>query len=88
DNPEAFDQKAIELCTNAEVWKDNQNNGFKVLNQRFNKANFENDFVQKIKTLSTDLKTHRQSNFIGNVLQHQTLQSTKYLSKWIEEKNR
>ncbi len=88
DNQEAFTQKAVELYTKAEVWKDKQNNGFKVLNHRFDKSNFKDEFAQKIEDLRTDLKSHRQNNFIGNILQHQTLQSTKYLSKWIEEKNR
>lgn len=87
DNPETFAQKAIELYTKAEVWQDKQHNGFKILNQRFNKTNFENDFAQKIETLTLNLKSHRQNNFIGHILQHQTLQSTKYFSKWIEEKN-
>ena len=88
DNLETFAQKAVELYTNAEVWKAKQNSGFKVLNQRFDKANFKDEFAQKIESLSMDLKSHRQNNFIGHILQHQTLQSTKYLSKWIEEKNR
>ncbi|APY09389.1 glycosyltransferase [Winogradskyella sp. J14-2] len=88
DDPEAFAQKAVELYTKAEVWKDKQQNGFKVLNHRFDKSNFKDEIAQKIEELRTDLKTHRQKNFIGNILQHQTLQSTKYLSKWIAEKNR
>lgn len=88
DNPEAFVQKAVELYTNAEIWQHKQRNGFKVLNQRFDKGNFKNEFAQKIETLSSNLKSHRQNNFIGNILQHQTLKSTKYLSKWIAEKNR
>jgi len=27
-------------------------------------------------------------NFLGTILQHHTLKSTKYMSKWIEEKNK
>jgi len=88
DNLETFAQKAVELYSKAEVWKPEQNSGFKILNQRFDKANFKDEFAQKIESLSMDLKSHRQNNFIGHILQHQTLQSTKYLSKWIEEKNR
>ncbi|MAB47987.1 MAG: glycosyltransferase [Flavobacteriaceae bacterium] len=88
DDPETFAQKAVELYTNAEIWKAKQNSGFKILNQRFDKANFKDEFAQKIESLSMDLKSHRQNNFIGHILQHQTLQSTKFLSKWIEEKNR
>jgi glycosyltransferase involved in cell wall biosynthesis len=88
NKPEAFIQKAIALYTNADVWQNKQKNGFKVLNERFNKTHFQREFARKIEDLRKNLKTHRQQNFIGNLLQHQTLQSTKYLSKWIEEKNR
>ena len=42
----------------------------------------------QIKSLSHNIKTHRQQNFTGQVLMHHLLQSTKYLSKWIEEKNK
>ena len=88
DRPEVFAQKAVELYTNADIWKAKERNGFKVLNQRFDKANFKDEFAQKIEDLSIGIKRHRQNNFFGHILQHQTLQSTKYLSKWIEEKNR
>lgn len=87
DNPEIFAKKAIALYTNSKIWNTKQNNGFKVLNQRFNKTNFEANFALKIKDLTKHLKAHRQVNFIGQLLYHQTLQSTKYMSKWIEVKN-
>jgi hypothetical protein len=58
------------------------------MNQRFDTALFEAAFFSRLSTLIRDLKTHRQSNFMGQLLQHQTLQSTKYMSKWIEVKNR
>lgn len=87
NSPDDFAQKAIELYSNANVWLAKQQNGFKVLEVRFNKSHFENDFANKIEDLRTDLKNHRQNNFIGTMLQHHSLQSTKYLSKWIEEKN-
>ena len=88
DRPEVFAQKAVELYTNADIWKAKERNGFKVLNQRFDKANFKDEFAQNIEDLSIGIEEHRQNNFFGHILQHQTLQSTKYLSKWIEEKNR
>jgi hypothetical protein len=88
NKPEAFIQKAIALYTIADIWQSKQKNGFKVLNERFNRTQFQREFACKIEGLRENLKIHRQQNFIGNLLQHQTLQSTKYLSKWIEEKNR
>ncbi len=88
DDPEAFAKKAVELYNNVKVWSRSQSNGYKVLNQRFNKTGFKSDFANRVTELSNSLKKHRQNNFIGNLLQHQTLQSAKYMSKWIEEKNR
>ena len=87
DNIEVFAQKAVELYSIEALWKEKATKGFKVLNIRFNKSNFENKLDTCISQLQNHLKLHRQSNFIGQILQHQTLQSTKYLSKWIEEKN-
>jgi len=88
DNPETFANKAIELYTNPEIWRNKQAYGFEILKQRFNRLDFETDFASKIAELSNHLKSHRTLNFIGNLLQHQTLHSTKYMSKWIEEKHK
>jgi len=88
DNPEAFAKKAVELYTNSELWEAKQQNGFYVLNKRFNKVDFESEFSSHIDSLLKNLKTHRQQNFMGQLFMHQTLQSTKYMSKWIEVKNR
>ncbi|NNE33176.1 MAG: glycosyltransferase family 4 protein [Winogradskyella sp.] len=88
DDAKGMADKAITLYRDSKYWHYSQNNGFKVLTQRFNKDHFVTDFSIKVSTLKANLKSHRQHNFIGNVLQYHTLQSTKYLSKWIEEKNR
>ena len=44
--------------------------------------------LKLFKKISDHLKEHRLHNFTGAMLQHHTMKSTKYLSKWIEEKNR
>ncbi|WP_299123652.1 glycosyltransferase family 4 protein [uncultured Winogradskyella sp.] len=86
-SPEEFTRKAVELYNTSETWNRKQNLGFNILNQRFIKTDFETLFSERVTELSSNLKTHRQNNFIGNLLQHQTLQSTKYMSKWIAAKN-
>ena len=88
DSPETFIKKAIELYTDESTWKTKQANGFKIINERFNKTHFQTKFILKLTTLKKELQTHRQDNFIGQMLQHQSLQSTKYMSKWIEDKNK
>ncbi len=78
---------AIELYTNRVAWETAQKNGIEILNTNFNKDFFQKKLHEKINYLTIYLEKHRDTNFIGQLLQHHTLQSTKYLSKWIEEKN-
>ncbi len=88
DQSDRFAEHAVELYQGADLWTKAQRNGFNVLNNRFNKTDFESDFSNRIAELLKGLKWHRQNNFMGQLLRHQTLQSTKYMSKWIEAKNR
>lgn len=88
DIPQVFADHAVNLYLDANLWNLKQQNGFTIVNQRFNKTLFETAFKSRIETLSNQIKRHRESNFMGQLLWHQTLQSTKYMSKWIEAKNR
>lgn len=87
EHPERFAELAVAVYNEQDVWTKAQKNGFEVLNSRFNKINFESDFSNRITELLKNLKSHRQNNFSGQIIRHQTLQSTKYMSKWIEAKN-
>lgn len=88
DSPEAFSEKAVLLYQNKEEWKLAQQNGIKILNSNYNKSLFEDEFLAKISELQTNIITHRNNNFIGQILQHHSNQSTKYMSLWIEQKNK
>ena len=88
DDASEFANAAILLYSDEEKWKIAQENGVKIINSRYNKTVFGNPFIEKIKATQSNLQKHRMENFIGELLQHQTLKSTKYMSKWIEEKNR
>ena len=82
-----FVAKAVELYTNKSLWETAQKNGYEIIEKRFKKELFATDFMNRIEALQLDLKAHRNQNFLGQILQHQSLQSTKYMSKWIEAKN-
>ncbi len=88
DKPEEFANNAIKLYTNECLWLEKQQNGFQIINERFNKRVFQNKFINAIEGLKEKLKEHRLHNFIGAMLQHHTMQSTKFMSRWIEEKNK
>jgi glycosyltransferase involved in cell wall biosynthesis len=88
DEPQVFADKAVELYQDKTLWQKNQKNGFEIMEKRYLKSLFENDFMQHILKIQTHLKPHRLQNFMGSLLQHHTLTSTKYMSRWIEEKNK
>jgi glycosyltransferase involved in cell wall biosynthesis len=82
-----FIEKAIELYKNKTVWETAQKNGYEIIEKRFKKEFYEIDFMNQVENLQKNLNSHRNQNFLGQILQHQSLQSTKYMSKWIEAKN-
>ena len=88
DNSQEFANKAVELYQNNILWKEYQAYGFSVITTRFDKMLFQKALLAKVETLTTEIRSHRQNNFIGQLLQHHTMQSTKYMGKWIEEKNK
>lgn len=88
DNETEFVEKAILLYQDENIWQKSQKNGYQIAENLFKKELFEKDFNEKINWISEHLSEHRNANFLGQILQHHSLQSTKYLSKWIEEKNK
>ncbi|TRX38960.1 glycosyltransferase [Flavobacterium restrictum] len=87
DDPDLFVTQAIRLYEDKFLWQQAQQNGFEINNKRYLKRFFEADFDAKIRFLIVNLAQHRSANFLGSVLRHHTLNSTKYMSKWIEAKN-
>lgn len=87
DNSNEFVNASVLLYQDEKVWSKCQENGFEILEKRYKKSLFEDDFIMEVNSLLENLKQHRNFNFIGSILQHHLLSSTKYMSKWIEEKN-
>lgn len=83
-----FARKGIQLYTDKKCWEESRDNGFELLNKRFKNATYESEFRKKLTSTLKNLKTHRVHNFTGMLLMHNTMQSSKYMSKWIEEKNK
>jgi len=88
DDATEFVNASVLLYTDSEKWKTAQKNGVKIINSRYNKSVFGTLFIEKIRATQDNLDKHRMANFIGELLHHHTLKSTKYMSKWIEEKNK
>ena len=83
-----FVNAAVELYQDKNKFMEAQQNGFSIIEKRFETLDKEQNFIQRINNLLQNLQEHRSKNFVGSMLMHHSLQSTKYLSKWIEEKNK
>ncbi|WP_420551470.1 glycosyltransferase [Tenacibaculum aiptasiae] len=87
-NLDEFSNKAVLLYSDQKVWNESQKKGVEIINKIYEKEKIILPFLNRITEIQKNLNAHRSQNFLGSLLQHQTLQATKYMSKWIEEKNK
>lgn len=87
DDITEFSKKAIQLYTEKNTWQIAQKNGIQIINNIYSKEKNSQRFFIRIEEIQQNLEQHRTHNFLGSLLQHQSLQATKYMSKWIEAKN-
>lgn len=83
-----FADKAVALYTDQYFWKIAQQRGTQIINTCYARKPAGLALIPKIKNLQSSLVEHRTRNFMGALLQHHTALSTRYMSKWIEEKNK
>ncbi len=88
NDAEDFAKASIDLYTNQPLWLKAQKHGIQIINQIFDKTSHSNLFIEKLKSLKENLHQHREQNFMGTMLMHHTISGTKYMAKWIEEKNK
>lgn len=84
---EDFVEQAVRLYHDKSIWNKAQQRGLFIYNHRFDKLHFSEVLKQSILNLKEGLLQHREGNFMGQILKHQHLAATKYMSRWIELKN-
>ena len=82
-----FVNKTIQLYNDETLWKEKQKHGFKIINTRFDKSQYQQKLLETINETMQHLHKKRMDNFTGQMLQYHTMQSTKFMGRWIEEKN-
>lgn len=85
---EAFAAAAVRLYLNRDSWLRAQKNGIAIVNSIYPKEPQGKQLIVRVAALRTNIAAHRRHNFTGAMLMHHTVSGTKYMSKWIEEKNR
>ncbi len=83
-----FADKSVQLYSEENLWQDSVENGFKIINSRFNKDAFQHKFLERITDLFQNIDFYRQKNFVGKLLQHHQHRSTYFMAKFIEEKEK
>lgn len=88
DSCQDFAKAAIALYENPDAWLEARINGYKIIEKLYADTGLKVSFAKRIQDLKGRLERHRAQNFIGAMLGYHSMASTKYLSKWIEEKTR
>ena len=88
DDVNDFVDAAVRLYNDEEEWKSAQGNAVELLKTRYNGNKLGALLIDRILSIKNNLIGHRLNNFTGNMLKHHTMQSTKYMSQWIAEKNK
>lgn len=80
-------QQALCLYADKTLWKQAQVRGIRINNTCFGKSYFQQAFVQKLRKLQQTISAHRKQHFLGEIMRMDTINSKKYMSLWIQEKN-
>ncbi len=88
DDPLIFVSSAVKLYSSGEEWKRAQVRGLVILHDFYDTAAHSRAFQERLIQVQQHLPSHRASNFTGAMLLHHSLASTKYMSRWIELKNK
>ena len=88
NDAEGIAAAAIKLYSDQKEWLNAQNRGLQIINECYSKKIPGEEFINRILSIKNILHQHRMRNFTGAMLMHHTIQGTKYMSKWIEAKNK
>lgn len=87
-SPGALVSAAVELYSSPQPWLQAQKAGYALAAARFGPAIHGSALAERLRRSLDSLQAQRQSNFTGAMLRHHFHQSSHYLGRWIEAKNR
>lgn len=88
DDITLFIDRCVQLYTDDNLWQEKQQIGFELFNSTFADNTYSLGLIDRVKDNIPHIKDIRKKNFIGEILCQQQVNATKYMSLWIEEKNK
>lgn len=85
---DGFAKRAVTLHNQKNEWNEASVMGAHFFKEQFADASIPTEFLSALNHISANIIKHRKKNFTGAMLMHHRMQSTRYLSKWIQEKNK
>ncbi len=79
---------AVLLHDDAQLWQAASDKSSAVLRRQFDTPDHQYQLTLHLENLVTQLSAHRSTLIMQQLLWHETLRSTQYMSQWIEAKNR
>ncbi len=86
ESPQEFITRAIELYQDQTIWDASVARIDPILNAIFCKDALLERLSSRVDSLIADLDSHRQGNFLGAMMRHQHMNSSEFMSRWIETK--
>ena len=83
-----FVDASVRLYGDKQAWQAAQKSIPYHLHARFDGEKIAKQFIEKVNHVRHNIEQQRLNNFMGAMLKHHTMTSTKYLSQWIMEKNK
>ncbi len=85
---EQFAQASVDLYRDPETWHLEQEQGHRLIRDLYDSETLNEGLLSQLVQARQVLGQRREKNFVGQMLLHHLSKSTKYFSKWIEEKNK
>ncbi|TMM43918.1 glycosyltransferase [Colwellia ponticola] len=86
NDPQTIANAAIKLYQDEQAWQVASNLGQQNALLMYQQAGILAQLAEKLTQVTTNLEVHRQTNFIGSMLNHHHHKSTQYMSQWIDVK--
>ncbi len=88
DSVKDFVAQTVLLYKSVDQWNTAQKSIPDLVNTHYLFEKHYQVFKEKLEELTNGIIAHRNSNIIGQILWHQSMRSTEFMSRWIIEKNK
>jgi len=88
NNYEVFSTQLLKIYNDKSMWQAKQQNILPLINEHFQYNKYLPIIESKLNFLFKNKEKHRKQNVVGEILWHNSMRSTEFMSRWIIEKNK